>query len=257
MAIVRFFEWDQPKSVFSEKQLKKGDKVVVEHEWGTFLAEVLSSTRKETGEKDGRLIRLANSFDLETTEDNKKKEAEILNLAKTKAREMELSMKLIDSKVSLDGSCVVIAFVADGRVDFRFLVKELSFFLGKSVRLQQIGSRDEARKCGGCGICGLELCCVKFSGCLKSISTDMARCQMIVHRGSERISGLCGRLKCCLAYEADQYQEALKTLPGVGALVKLKDGKEGTVVEVQALAQRVKIELKDNSYITVEAKELK
>ncbi|HHX58311.1 MAG TPA: hypothetical protein GX706_00890, partial [Candidatus Moranbacteria bacterium] len=143
-----------------------------------------------------------------------------------------------------------------GRVDFRFLVKELSSLLGKSVRLQQIGSRDEARKCGGCGICGMELCCVKFSGGLKSISTDMARCQMIVHRGSERISGLCGRLKCCLAYEAEQYQELLKELPELGSVVKLKGGKEGTVIEAQALAQKIKVVLKDGSYVVVDLKDL-
>ncbi|HHX58831.1 MAG TPA: hypothetical protein GX706_03635, partial [Candidatus Moranbacteria bacterium] len=110
MAIVRFFEWDQPKLIFSEKKLKKGDKIVVEHEWGTFLAEVLIPEQKGELEEEGRFIRLASALDLETAEDNKKKEIEILDLAKTKAREVGVSMKLIDSKISLDGSCAVIAF---------------------------------------------------------------------------------------------------------------------------------------------------
>ncbi len=258
VAIVRFFEWDQPKAVSSEENLTKGDRVVVEHEWGTFLAEVLVPEKEESSAEDGgRLVRMANKLDLEEAENNRNKAKEILTSAKASVRRLKLPMKLIDARISLEGSCAIFAFVADGRVDFRFLVKELSSSLGKSVRLQQIGSRDEARQCGGCGVCGMELCCVKFVGCLKSISTDMARCQMIAHRGSERISGLCGRLKCCLAYEAEQYQELLKPLPEQGANVKLKDGNVGRVTEVQVLSQKVKVRLKDGSSLLVGTGEIK
>ena len=158
--------------------------------------------------------------------------------------------------MSLDGSCVVISFVADGRVDFRKLVKNLSAAFGKSIRLQQIGSRDEARMTGGYGICGRELCCKKFPGSLTSISTEMARCQFISHRGSERISGLCGRLMCCLSFEAKQYQKMLKELPAKGEKI-LFEGKKGVVVDLQTLCGKVRIELEDGTMITVSSKELK
>ncbi len=256
--IVRFFDWDQPKNVTCAiSDIQQNDIVVVEHEWGTFLSEVLIIDKNIEGEEIvGKVVRKAEKKDVETISSHEAKKSEILDEAKRQARQMELPMKIIDVRISLDGSCAVIAFVADGRVDFRKLVKNISTMFGKSIRLQQIGSRDEARRCGGYGICGRELCCKKFPGSLKSISTEMARCQLISHRGSERISGLCGRLMCCLAFEAQQYQEMLKSMPQKGTEVVV-EGKKGCIIDVMVLSKKVRVELKDGTIVIVDAKEIK
>lgn len=253
--IVRFFDWDQPKNVSSSlKDIVAKDKVVVEHEWGTFVGTVLLPDKNIEGEAVvGKAVRKAEKNDFEIIEGYVKKEKSILDEAKKQARELSVPMKTIDVRMSLDGSCAVIAFVADGRVDFRKLVKNLSTVFGKSVRLQQIGSRDEARRCGGFGICGRELCCKKFPGSLQSISTDMARCQLISHRGSERISGLCGRLMCCLAFEAQQYQEMLKEMPKRGDSITA-EGKKGRVIDVMLLSGKVRVELEDGTIVSKEIK---
>jgi cell fate regulator YaaT (PSP1 superfamily) len=253
--IVRFFDWDQPKNVTNSLNgVAAGDNVVIEHEWGTFLGSVLLPDKNIEGETiAGKVVRRAEASDLKTIEGHKGKEKNILSSAKKQARELEIPMKIIDVRISLDGSCAVVAFVADGRVDFRKLVKDLSVAFGKSVRLQQIGSRDEARRCGGFGICGRELCCKKFPGSLKSISTEMARCQLISHRGSERISGLCGRLMCCLAFEAQQYQEMLKGMPQKGDSISV-DGKKGTVIDVLVLSGKVRVALEDGTIVSHKVK---
>ncbi len=256
--IVRFFDWDQLKNVNCPiKNVKNKDKVIVQHEWGMFLADVLLVNKSiEKEENSGEVLRMVDSHDLKVSKENEKKENEIRIFAKKEARNLEIPMKVIDAKMSVDGSCVVVAFVADGRVDFRELVKRISAGFGKSIRLQQIGSRDEARRCGGYGICGRELCCRKFPGSLTSISTDMARCQLVSHRGSERISGLCGRLMCCLSFEAEQYQKMLKDMPERGEIVKV-DGKKGEVIDLQILENKIRIRLEDGTFVTVDRKEIK
>jgi cell fate regulator YaaT (PSP1 superfamily) len=208
--IVKFFNWDQPKNVFSDiKDLKSADTVVVNHKWGgSFLAEILVPDKSiENEEPVGQVIRKATSQDWETALNNTNREKEKLKEIKKEVRNKEIPMKVIEVRISLDGGCMLIVFAADGRIDFRNLVRDFSNKYQKIVRFQQIGSRDEARNVGGYGICGREMCCRKFPGILKSISTDMAKKQMIAHRGSERLSGLCGRLMCCLAFEADLYKE--------------------------------------------------
>jgi len=165
-------------------------------------------------------------------------------------------MKIIDVMISLDGKQAIFAFTSDGRIDFRKLVKDLSSKIKKSVRMQQIGSRDEARKLGGYGICGRELCCVRFKGNMQSITTDMARVQQIAHRGSERISGLCGRLMCCLAYEAQQYKEMLEGMPELFSVVETGEGK-GTVIEINAITLEIKVRLESGKYLTLKKENLR
>ncbi|MEA1926179.1 MAG: regulatory iron-sulfur-containing complex subunit RicT [Patescibacteria group bacterium] len=256
--IVRFFKWDQPRNaVCSLDGIRGGNKVVVEHEWGMFIAEVLIIDKSlERDELSGKVLRKATPQDLEMVINNRPKEKEMLIVAKKESRALDIFMKIINVSMSLDGSCAVISFVADGRVDFRRLVKNLSAIFGKSIRLQQIGSRDEARMAGGYGICGRELCCKKFPGSLTSISIEMARCQFISHRGSERISGLCGRLMCCLSFEAKQYQDMLKDMPMKNEKVKI-NGKKGIVTDLQVLSKKVKIKLEDDTIILVDNSEVK
>jgi cell fate regulator YaaT (PSP1 superfamily) len=266
--IVRFFEWDRLRKVedtsSDSNNIKRGDQVVVEHEWGTFLAKVLrtdqdcqcSGNCTEEEEVAGRVIRVVGEADLSNSQSHQEKELEIIEVVKERARQLEVPMKVVDARISLEGSCVVISFVADGRVDFRQLVKELSVKFGKSIRFQQIGSRDEARRRGGYGICGREVCCKKFSGSLKSISTDLARCQLISHRGSDRLSGICGRLMCCLAYEADQYTEMLKEFPERGSRIIWED-RRGVIGDLQVLSGKVRIDFEDRTSLSVTPEELK
>jgi cell fate regulator YaaT (PSP1 superfamily) len=122
--------------------------------------------------------------------------------------------------------------------------------------MRQIGSRDEARNLGGCGVCGKELCCVKFLGEIPSISTDMAKVQNVAQRGSDRISGICGRLMCCLSYEAEQYRALLRGLPEVGSSVNTQKGK-GDVIELNPLTQEIKVRLLTNEYVVIKKEDLK
>ena len=180
---------------------------------------------------------------------------EIFEAVRSEIKKGGMEMKIVDVLVSLDAGSVIVVFSAEERVDFRELVKSLAKTLRRSVRMHQIGSRDEARKCGGCGICGRELCCLKFLKNLPSISIETARIQQIAHRGSERISGQCGRLLCCLSYEAGQYQELMKGMPEIGKAVKTEEG-QGHVIEINALTQKIKIKLEDGKVISVNKDDL-
>jgi len=251
--IVRLFDWDQPRNVKNFLDgIKDNDLIVVDHEWGVFLAEVLVSDKNIEGEPlVGTVIRKATVQDRRQLLGAEKIKKKLVKKIKSEVRKADLPMKISALDISVDGNCLVVSFTADGRVDFRELVRGLSEKLGKTIRFQQIGSRDEARRIGGYGICGREICCKKFRGNLKGITTDMARSQLIYHRGSERISGICGRLMCCLQFEADQYQEVLKIMPSKGEKIEAK-GKKGSVVGLNVLEKKVKIELEDGSVMEVD-----
>jgi cell fate regulator YaaT (PSP1 superfamily) len=160
-------------------------------------------------------------------------------------------MKLVDVFFSFDGSRLTFTFTAETRVDFRRLVRELTRTFQKSIRLQQIGSRDEAKAVGAVAMCGQEVCCKRFLGKFASITTDMARVQQMTHRGSERISGVCGRLMCCLNYEAEQYQAWLAKMPALGSIVKTKQGK-GKVIDRNLPQQKVRVLLDDKEHTQIE-----
>jgi len=258
--IVRFFEWDQPKNINSNnlKEIDNGDDLVVEHVWGgSFLAKVLLFDQSiEEEEAVGTVLRKATEEDFAQASSKKEEEEKIMLEIKKKIREAELPMKIFETRLSLDGKCLVVAFIAEGRVDFRSVVRDISGKYQKTVRFQQIGSRDEARHIGGFGICGKEFCCRKFNGCLKSITTEMARCQMVSHRGTERISGACGRLMCCLGFESEQYQELLKELPQKGDKIKVKGG-IGRVLDLNPISQEIKVEMEDGSIVSAKKEEIK
>jgi len=257
--IVKFFGWDQPKNINCNLEgIKNGDILAVNHDWGgVYLAKVLLSNQDlEKEDSTGNALRIASDEDLKQVCKNKKEEESILAETKKKVREANLAMKIFETKLSIDGRCLVIAFVAEGRVDFRTIVRELSSKFQKTVRFQQIGSRDEARQIGGFGICGRELCCRKFPGSLKSITTEMARCQMVSHRGTERISGGCGRLMCCLGFESDQYQDMLKDLPKKGDKIKVK-GELSEVLDLNPIVGEVKIRMKDGSITNIKKEDIK
>lgn len=258
--LVSVYEWENPRLISSGQfDLEKGDNVIVSGENGNELGTVVGEMEKKekTEPRDFFSIsRKATRRDIESYGKNQKKIEEILKIAKLETKRIDLKIKLVGARVSLDGSGVVIAFTAEERVDFRELVKNLSKIFHRSVKMQQIGSRDEARKLGGCGPCGRKLCCINFPGMIGSISTEMARIQQVSHRGSERISGACGRLMCCLSYEAQQYKEMLKGMPEIGSIVKTESG-EGEVIEINAPREEFKLKLKDGNIITIKKKEVK
>lgn len=217
------------------------------------VEEVNIETKEEPSEK---ILRAATERDKAVFEERLKEKKEFLEACKKEIKNRNLGMKLVDAAGSLDGKQITFAFTSDTRIDFRELVKSLSVQFKKSIRMQQIGSRDEARKLGGYGICGRELCCVRSAGNMQSITTDMARAQQIAHRGTERISGLCGRLMCCLAYEAEQYREMLKGMPELWSTVKTREG-AGTVIEINAVKQDIRVKLETGKYITIKKEEIK
>ena len=256
--LVQFFDWGKPENVTTSiSEINVGAKVVVQHKWGMFIGDVVMEKNggNLSGEVVGQVIRKALAQDLELALKNKKTEQALKNSIKKIVKNAGLIMKIVEVKLSIDGGCVIVIFTADSRVDFRDLVKTLSADLGKSVRFQQVGSRDEAKKLGGFGICGRELCCCKFSRGLKSITTEMARSQKIAHRGSDRLSGLCGRLMCCLSYESEQYEELNRNMPERDD-VGIYDGNEVKVADTMVLEQKIKIVLSDGTRKTIKLEEI-
>lgn len=252
---VTLYSWESPKLYGCDSEVAAGNIVIVKTEYGN-EAGIASAIEIETGEEPKeKIARVATARDRKVFEENNAKKEELLEICKREVKKLALELKPLDAIASLDGKQIIFAFTADGRIDFRELVKNLGGILKKSIRMQQVGSRDEARKLGGYGICGRELCCVRFRGNMQSITTDMARVQQIAHRGTDRISGLCGRLMCCLAYESEQYKEMLKGMPELFSAMETKEGK-GTVVEINAPAREVKVKLENGKYIILKQSEI-
>lgn len=240
--------------------LEKGDVLVIETDSGMSSAIVEREESSKEGSADqsagtAKFVRKANLVDLKNIRDFRKKEQEALKICQSEVKKSGLPMKIVDASYSFDGGGITFAFTSDGRVDFRDLVKNLSKKLQRSIRLHQIGARDESRQGGGFGICGRELCCVRFKNNLPSITSEMAKIQQIAHRGSERISGVCGRLMCCLAFEEEQYRKLAEQFPKHGEKVKYK-GKPAIIKEVNLMSGKVGIELEDKTFTFVDKNEL-
>lgn len=254
--LVSLYPWENPKLYETDLSLAVGDKVIIATEQANELG-IVEEVDVATKEKiRDRVIRLATERDKAAYDSYYAQKKEFMSACRKMLKEMGLEMKLVDCAATLDGKQIIFAFTSDGRVDFRELVRNLSASLKKSIRMQQIGSRDEARRLGGYGICGRELCCVRSGGNMQSITTDMARAQQIAHRGTERISGLCGRLMCCLAYEAEQYREMLKGMPELFSTVKTPEGK-GVVIEINAVLQDIKVKLESGKYVSFKKEDLR
>lgn len=243
-------------------KVKKGDKVIVETAQGDEFGEVLIDNRMVEDDKVvaplKKVIRIATPKDEKHYEDCKNKEKEAFETCKKKIKEHKLDMVLTDVEVKFDNSKVLFFFTADGRIDFRDLVKDLAAIYKTRIELRQIGVRDEVKRLGGNGVCGRELCCCSFLSNFEPVSIKMAKEQNISLNPS-KISGNCGRLMCCLKYEDNVYQEKLKKLPHVGAIVKTEDG-EGEVDGVETLKEIVKVKLKDGDgyfYKRYDAKDIK
>lgn len=227
-------------------KVKKGDKVIVETAQGEEFAEVLIPNRYVDDEKIvaplKKVIRIANNKDIKRYEECKKIEKEAFEVCQKKIKEYKLDMTLTEVECKFDNSKVIFYFTADGRIDFRDLVKDLAAIYRTRIEMRQIGVRDEVKRIGGNGVCGRELCCCTFLSDFEAVSIKMAKEQNISLNPS-KISGNCGRLMCCLKYESGVYEDKLKRLPNVGAIVKTEDG-EGEVDGVEILKEKVKVKFK-------------
>lgn len=230
-------------------QIKNRDFVIVETNQGEEYGEVAIANRFMNEENIvkplKKIIRIATNRDKKHYEENKKKEKEAFEICKQKIIERNLNMTLTDVEFKFDNSKVLFYFTADGRIDFRELVKDLASIFKTRIELRQIGVRDEVKRIGGCGICGRELCCCSYLGNFETVSIKMAKEQNMSLNPS-KISGNCGRLMCCLKYEQDVYDEKIKRLPKIGAIVKTEEG-IGTVEGVETLKERLRVKLKDEN----------
>ncbi|MCI8309293.1 MAG: stage 0 sporulation family protein [Clostridia bacterium] len=230
-----------------ELDLQKGMNVIVDTAMGEEYGEV-AIVDKEVKEEEiteplKKVVRIVTDKDKKMYDENKAKEPEAKKIFEEKVKKHDLKMKLVGVEYKFDGSKVIFYFTADGRIDFRELVKDLASVFRTRIELRQIGVRDEVRRIGGCGVCGRSLCCTTFLGNFETVSIKMAKEQNISLNPS-KISGNCGRLMCCLKYEECVYTEKLKRLPRVGAIVKTEDG-TGEVVSVETLKERIRVKFKD------------
>lgn len=238
---VKITDWDDSQYFVSElDNINPNDYVIVRTDTATEIGKVVGfKDIEEEINKDNVVIRKASKSDFEKIPNGKRRE-ECLDYCREKISKHELPMKLVDIHFSLDGLRIIFAFIADGRVDFRGLLKDLTSHFNCNIRLNQIGIRDEAKMMGDCGHCGRELCCKKIINNFSSITSEMAELQQISHRGSDRISGICGRLMCCLSFEQETYEELIKNLPEVGKKVSV-DGRKGRVVGQNIIKQSVDV----------------
>lgn len=230
-------------------EVKRGDQVIVETARGVEFGNVVMGPKEVKDEEITQplktVIRLATEDDRRVEEKNRKKEKEAFQICLEKIHKHGLEMKLIDAEYTFDNNKVLFYFTADGRIDFRQLVKDLAAIFKTRIELRQIGVRDETKILGGIGICGRSLCCHTYLSEFAPVSIKMAKEQNL-SLNQTKISGVCGRLMCCLKNEQETYEELNKKLPGIGDTVTLPDGIQGTVQSVNVLRQRVKVVVEVN-----------
>ena len=228
-------------------RIRKGDKVIVETAQGEEYGEVVIPNRRVEDDKIvtplKKVIRIATYKDHKHFNECKRIEKDAFNICQKKIKQHKLNMNLTDVEYKFDNSKILFYFTADGRVDFRELVKDLASIYKIRIELRQIGVRDEVKRIGGNGVCGRELCCCTFLSDFEAVSIKMAK-EQNVSLNPSKISGNCGRLMCCLKYENDVYEEKLKQLPHLGAIVKTKDG-EGEIDNLEILKEKVRVKIKD------------
>ena len=228
--------------------LKKGNRVIVETVRGVECGEVAMDNREIDDEQIvkplKKLIRIADEKDIEQFHANKAKEKDAFAICQQKIANHGLDMKLVDVEYTFDGGKVLFYFTADGRVDFRELVKDLAGVFKTRIELRQIGVRDESKMLGGLGICGRPFCCSSFLGEFQPVSIKMAKEQGL-SLNPTKISGACGRLMCCLKYEQNAYEHLLKITPKPGAIVETNEG-AGTVTDFSLLTGKLKVQLHNN-----------
>lgn len=229
-----------------ELDINVEDHVIVETARGIEFGHVVVGLKQVTEEEIvpplKKVLRVATDEDREIHMENKLKAKEAFSICLDKIEEHKLQMKLIDVEYTFDNNKVIFYFTADGRVDFRELVKDLASIFRTRIELRQIGVRDESKMLGGLGPCGKPICCSTFLGEFEPVSIKMAK-EQDLSLNPTKISGLCGRLMCCLKYEQDVYEDILDKMPDIGTIVITPLGR-GTVVETRTLVESVKVKVK-------------
>ena len=250
VALVRLREAGQLMTYQISEDIVAHDYVLVEADRGVDYGEVIEvnevnlPSKINTKEKVIKnIVRKLSSEDLKKIKANEKEAKDAMRLCARKVREYKLAMKLVDSEYSFDKKKIVFYFTSEGRVDFRELVKELAKMFKIRIEMRQIGVRDEARLFGGVGPCGQKLCCMRFLKNFEPVSMKMAKTQKLP-LSSGKISGICGRLMCCLFYEYKNYRELSKGLPKEGQTLETVQGK-GKVISINVLKRLVYVELED------------
>lgn len=226
-------------------KVENGMNVIVETARGIEFGKAVSDIREV--EEDEVVLPLKAVIRIATEEDeaihnsNIEKEKSAFDICNEKIEKHELQMKLIDVEYTFDGNKILFYFVADTRIDFRDLVKDLAAIFKTRIELRQVGVRDQAKAVGGLGICGRVICCASATGEFQPVSIKMAKEQSL-SLNPTKISGTCGRLMCCLKYEQDAYEDAIHRLPGIGSIVDTADG-QGVITEVNLLRETVKVRL--------------
>ena len=232
-------------------ELNIDEYVIVETARGVEYGKIVIPVR-EVGENDvvlplRKVVRPALEGDIEKVDENRQEAEKAFNTGVSKITEHSLEMKLVDVEFTFDRNKIVFYFTAEGRVDFRNLVKDLASIFRTRIELRQIGVRDEAKMLGGIGPCGRMLCCSTFLGDFEPVSIKMAKDQNLSLNPS-KISGLCGRLMCCLKYENDDYEEAKKLMPDIGARIDTPEG-PGRVVGLNLLERLLQVRLLDEEHV--------
>ncbi len=240
----------------AELELKEGDYVVVEHDRGMDYGQVVSfkceldSKAKQSVKK---IVRMVKEADLKQICDNKVKSREAFFTCTKKIDEHKLDMKLVQAEYSFDRSKIVFYFTAEGRIDFRDLVKDLAKIFKARIELRQIGVRDEAKLFGGFGPCGRDLCCARFLKDFEPVTIKMAK-EEGLPLNPPKISGICGRLMCCLNFEYDTYKNMSKGMPREGERLHLPVGK-GKVINVNVFKRTATVELEDGTQVEINYKD--
>ncbi len=234
-----------------KEDIELGKTVIVDTASGPAMGTV-SSPVKEVDESEivpplKKVIRVATDNDFKSLEENRKKEPKAFEICAQKIVDRDLEMKLVDVEYAFDGSKITFFFTADGRVDFRELVKDLAASFHTRIELRQIGVRDEARMLGGLGICGYPYCCKQFLDDFQPVSIKMAKEQGL-SLNPTKISGSCGRLMCCLKYEQNSYDYLIKITPALGSTVKTSEG-VGTVIDVNMITGNLIVKPRDENGI--------
>lgn len=221
----------------NDLELKVGDKVVIETDFGSFCANIIKGNYMEN-EKNlvlplKKVIRIATDKDLKDSKLLEEECEEVLKFSRKTSKALDLDMQFVDARYNLDKSVLIVSYLADNRVDFRELAKKIAQKFKARIELRQIGVRDKARRIGGLGPCGLFLCCNSFLSDFSSVSINMAKNQNLA-LSPTKINGVCGRLLCCLGYENDVYTELRKELPKVGMVTDTELGM-GKVTAVDVL----------------------
>ena len=227
---------------------RPGDSVIVETARGVEYGEVVTGSRTVNDAQIvsplKKVVRIATPEDIQRAENNERREKEAFTICQEKIAKHKLDMKLVSVEYTFDNSKIIFYFTANGRVDFRDLVKDLASVFKIRIELRQIGVRDEAKMLGGLGSCGRQICCGAFLGDFQPVSIKMAKEQNL-SLNPTKISGQCGRLMCCLKYEQDNYEQVLKRVPRVGKDIVTPDG-VGVITEINVIKERVKVRMRQD-----------